>query len=122
MTAPRIVGDFLTNVDRKKRAGYLFLFGNRLFQSRRISDDEQRTFIRIHDLSDGGRPLDTQGRFVITPFHGTAAVRQEKDTVAFYQVIQVGTAILGRFPVGKDDQMNSFFSNLGEDEPTGRQK
>ena len=120
--AEGIIRNFLSHTDGQERAGDLFLFRHRLFQSRRIGDDEQGTFARIHDLADGGRPLNSEGRLIIAPFHRTAAVRQEKDTVAFHQVIQVGTAILGRFPVGKDDQMGSFFRDLGEDEPTGRQK
>jgi hypothetical protein len=66
--------------------------------------------------------MDTQGRLVLAPFHGPAAVRQEKDPVAFHQIIQVGAAILGCLPGWKHDQVGTFLRNLGQDEPTGRQE
>ena len=120
--AQGIIGNLLSDADGQERAGDLFLFGNRFFQGRRISDDEQGTLARIHHLADGGRALDTEGGFVIASFDGAAAVRQEEDAVAFHQIIQVGAAIFRRFPGRKDDEMGSFIRNLGEDEPTGRQK
>ena len=116
------MGDFLTDPDSKQRSRYLFLFRHRFFQCRRIGHNIQRTGTRIHHFADGSRPLDTQGRFVIAPFDGAATVRQEENAVTFHQIVKVGTAILGRFPVGKDDQMDSFFRDMGEDKPTGRQK
>ena len=109
-------------MDGQERTGYLILFGYRFIQGSRISDDEQRPITRIHHLANGSCPLDTEGGFVIAPFHGTAAVRQEKYAITFHQIIQICTAVFSRFPGGKDDEMGSFFRNLGEDEPTGRQK
>ena len=120
--AQGVVRYFLPHADGQERAGNLFLFGNRFFQGRRISDDEQGTLTRIHHLADGGRALDAERGFVIASFDGAAAVRQEEDAVAFHQIIQVGAAIFRRFPGGKDDEMGSFIRDLGEDEPTGRQK
>ena len=117
-----VVGDFLAHLDRQERAGDLSLLGNRLVQGRRIGDDEQGTLAWIHHLADGGRSLDAEGRLVIAPFYGASAVREEENAVAFHQIIEVRAAIFGRFPVGKDHEVGSFFRNLGENEPSGRQK
>ena len=81
------VAYFLAGPDGEERAGEFLFLRDELFQRFRIGDDEKGILPRIHDLADGSRPLDAQGRLVIAPFHGAAAVWEEEDAVALDQVV-----------------------------------
>ena len=81
------VTDFLAGPDGEKRIGKFLFLRDEFFQRFRIGDDEKGILPRIHDLADGSRPLDAQGRLVIAPFHGAAAVWEEEDAVALDQVV-----------------------------------
>jgi hypothetical protein len=120
-SAELIVRNLVAHIDRHERSRNLLLVRNRFFQGARIGNYIQRTFSRIHYLADGSRTLDAERGFVIAPLYGAAAVRKEEYTVAFYQIIEVRTAILGGFPVRKDDEMGSFFDCLGYYKPACRQ-
>ena len=108
-----IIGYFLSSPDGQERTGDLVLVRHRLLQGGRIGNYEERFRPRIHNFADGGCTLHTEGGFVVAPFDGAAAVGKEENGIAFHQIIQVGTAIFGRFPGWKDDEMGSFFRRLG---------
>ena len=78
------------------------------FQSFRISDQYRQLSVRsIHDPAQRSCPLHLKRGFIVAPLYLASGIGQKKHSVPVYHVIQVGSAILGRFLVRKHYEMDS---------------
>ena len=93
--------------------------GNLFFQGAGISDDEKALCRSFHQFSNGTGTLDPKGRLVVASLYTFSGLRQEKHTVSFDQMIQVGAAVFSRFPAWENDDMDSFLRPFTQVHPPG---
>ena len=73
---------------------------NTFFEGIRAAYHEYLPAFILENGGDGCRPLDTDGRFIVTPLYSIAARREKENFVSFCQLVKVRSAIFRTFFIG----------------------